>query len=403
MNLSLVRQAALKYLGATDTGQSTNSLVLQAANLYNTVDRISLNGAVLDALNQYLTVDRVAMSDAVRDAAIQYLAGDPQNGDPVNAALTKYITVIPGPTNTVAPVISGSLSVGSTLTTTNGTWSGTPTYAYQWKRDGTNISGATNQTYVLVTGDIGASITCVVTATSGGSTSATSNSLGPVIAAPAQMVFTSTGSLTITTQTSISIVAIGAGGVAGGQASGFGDQYVSWSGGGGELRFLNEYSVTAGDVIAVVIGSAGSSTTISKNGTPILRANAGAFGSSTGGTGGLGGTGYSGGVGYTWLSDYGNPVQLGGGASGFYTSNGSDGIFNNQQGGTGATLLGSAGGTTVGSGTRDGGTYGGGSGISTDGFTSAIGTPGPGAARIMWTGSDGLTRAYPSTNVSDRT
>ena len=37
------------------------------------------------------------------------------------------------PSNTVAPVISGTLNVGETLTTTNGTWDNSPTaYSYQW-------------------------------------------------------------------------------------------------------------------------------------------------------------------------------------------------------------------------------------------------------------------------------
>ena len=92
-----------------------------------------------------------------------------------------------GPTNTVAPVISGTAERGETLTSTTGTWSGTGTitYAYQWKRSGANISGATSSTYVLVAADDNAFITCNITATDDtGSRSKLSNSLGPVLAAP---------------------------------------------------------------------------------------------------------------------------------------------------------------------------------------------------------------------------
>lgn len=92
-----------------------------------------------------------------------------------------------GPTNTVAPVISGTAERGETLTSTTGTWTGTGTitYAYQWKRSGANISGATSSTYVLVAADDNAFITCNITATDDtGSRSKLSNSLGPVLAAP---------------------------------------------------------------------------------------------------------------------------------------------------------------------------------------------------------------------------
>jgi hypothetical protein len=84
------------------------------------------------------------------------------------------------------PVISGTTTVGSSLSTTNGSWTGSPTpsYAYQWKRGGTNISGATSSTYLLVTADLAAMITVTVTATNAsGSASATSAGVGPITAA----------------------------------------------------------------------------------------------------------------------------------------------------------------------------------------------------------------------------
>ena len=80
------------------------------------------------------------------------------------------------PVNTVAPLVSGSSYVGDVLTTTDGTWTGSPTsYSYQWKRGATNI-GTNANTYTLVTADANTNITCVVTATNAiGSTNATSN------------------------------------------------------------------------------------------------------------------------------------------------------------------------------------------------------------------------------------
>lgn len=88
------------------------------------------------------------------------------------------------PTNTVAPSITGTATVGQTLTAAVGTWTGSPSYARQWLRNGTAISGATGTTYLLIAADQGASISVRITATNaGGSAQATSAGVGPVAAA----------------------------------------------------------------------------------------------------------------------------------------------------------------------------------------------------------------------------
>jgi hypothetical protein len=69
------------------------------------------------------------------------------------------------PTNSVAPAITGTAQVGQTLSCSQGTWTGTSlVYSYQWKRGGSNIAGATSSTYVVVVADVGATLTCAVTA-----------------------------------------------------------------------------------------------------------------------------------------------------------------------------------------------------------------------------------------------
>lgn len=97
---------------------------------------------------------------------------------------TSNIITLPSyaPVNTVAPVISGNQWQGQVLTTTNGTWTNSPTtFTYQWRRGGVDIGGATSSTYTLVAADRGASITCDVTATNvAGSVTATSNTLAIV-------------------------------------------------------------------------------------------------------------------------------------------------------------------------------------------------------------------------------
>lgn len=77
------------------------------------------------------------------------------------------------PTLVTPPVVSGAFDWGSALTTTDGTWTESPTgYTYQWYRGATPIAGATSNTYVLDTPDFAHEITCQVTASNGAGSSA---------------------------------------------------------------------------------------------------------------------------------------------------------------------------------------------------------------------------------------
>jgi hypothetical protein len=70
-------------------------------------------------------------------------------------------------------------SVGETLLTSTGGWTNSPSsYAYQWRRDGVNIGGATTSTYLLVSADEGTIITVAVVATNAFGSSAPAVSLG---------------------------------------------------------------------------------------------------------------------------------------------------------------------------------------------------------------------------------
>lgn len=91
----------------------------------------------------------------------------------------------PGLSNTVLPGITGTTTEGQTLTASTGTWSATPdSYSYQWKRNGSSISGAISSTYTLVTADVGSTIAVTVTAFKTGYTdgSATSNATSAIAA-----------------------------------------------------------------------------------------------------------------------------------------------------------------------------------------------------------------------------
>lgn len=90
----------------------------------------------------------------------------------------------PVPSNTILPVVTGTPTPGNTLSTSNGTWTNSPTgYTYQWRRAGVDIAGATSSTYVAQTADIGKAITARVTAANGPSSGVISSNSVTVVAA----------------------------------------------------------------------------------------------------------------------------------------------------------------------------------------------------------------------------
>lgn len=98
-------------------------------------------------------------------------------------ATANSVAIVAPPTNSVPPVITGTPTVGQTLSSNTGVWttSGTTSYAYQWTRDSFDIIGATSNTYTLTGDDLGAMVGIYVTATNiAGFDIANATPVGPV-------------------------------------------------------------------------------------------------------------------------------------------------------------------------------------------------------------------------------
>jgi hypothetical protein len=99
--------------------------------------------------------------------------------------------VVPVPAASAPPVISGPAGVGKHLSTTDGSWNTSATFAYQWQRCAAGggsclpIAGATAATYALVGADAGHTLEAIVTATNvAGTASSTSAASHNVVAVP---------------------------------------------------------------------------------------------------------------------------------------------------------------------------------------------------------------------------
>jgi hypothetical protein len=99
---------------------------------------------------------------------------------------------VAAPANSVRPVVAGTAAVGRVLSTTNGTWTGSPSaYAHQWQRCAANgtgctsIGGATGTTYAVAPADVGYTLEARVSATNAATTAtATSTATAVVVAKP---------------------------------------------------------------------------------------------------------------------------------------------------------------------------------------------------------------------------
>jgi hypothetical protein len=126
--------------GAPIVGETSSFMVVTAADA----------GMTLQCRVTATTADTAAQADSKTP-----LVADPQ---PATAP----------PASTTPGTIGGTAEVGRELTCNNGSWTGSPTFTYQWLRNGTPIGGATAQRYTLLDADRHTSIQCEVTANNAG-------------------------------------------------------------------------------------------------------------------------------------------------------------------------------------------------------------------------------------------
>ena len=134
--------------------------------------------------------------------------GDADSGEYLSSSVKSTTTVKTGGptlTNTTPPSISGTDTVGQTLTADPGVWTeGTPTFTYQWLVNGTAVSGATAKTFKIPTSAYsaaGKTVTVAVTAhETGYSATKVTSDPTPTIAG---LTFGATGALGFTGTASV--------------------------------------------------------------------------------------------------------------------------------------------------------------------------------------------------------
>jgi subtilisin family serine protease len=123
-----------------------------------------VTGVVARLLQQQPTASPAAIeallaADATRDAVI----------DPVGSVNRLLYAPGAAAVTGVAPVISGSVAVGSTLTAVPGDWQPSPVeFAYKWYSNGVPVDGQAASTYEVRSVDVGKKITLTVTGSRSG-------------------------------------------------------------------------------------------------------------------------------------------------------------------------------------------------------------------------------------------
>src|SRR5205807_8940430 len=90
---------------------------------------------------------RTGTFDTLTGATVGGVEYTPQYQDDLPRGVTLTVNNAPPPpkpTNTVAPSIPTSATEGDTITCLPGTWTGSPTFVFEWRRDGAPIASGSS-------------------------------------------------------------------------------------------------------------------------------------------------------------------------------------------------------------------------------------------------------------------
>jgi hypothetical protein len=118
---------------------------------------------IAGAINQTYTIQQ-SDKDYTITVSVNFTDIGNNSVGPLTSSTTGAVTIQNYPA-TGRPTITGVVSEGNTLTANSGNiadQNGLGSFSYQWKSNDANISGATNSTYTLGSGDVGKTITVLL-------------------------------------------------------------------------------------------------------------------------------------------------------------------------------------------------------------------------------------------------
>jgi subtilisin family serine protease len=133
---------------------------------------------------------KLTTADAGKSITVTVTAGLPGYS---NATSTSGALSVERLLTTTAPIITGTNAIGGMVTASPGVWTAGTTFAYQWRRNGVDIPGATDITYQITVDDAGTTLTVAQTGTKTMYTPVTQVSVGLVV----KRLFTATPDPTI--------------------------------------------------------------------------------------------------------------------------------------------------------------------------------------------------------------